>query len=92
MKSSFLIAGAPSGRVAETAEQGAGKCFRLYTAAFFEAKLAESTTAEIHRSSFMFTALHLVAGGIDKVFDFPFMDRPQPSDGESRSPSRHRRS
>lgn len=40
---------------------------------------------EIKRTSFLFTALHLLAVGVDNTDEFPFMDPPGAEDGVSKS-------
>jgi ATP-dependent RNA helicase DDX35 len=55
----------------------AGKCFRLYTEADYEA-FDEATPPEIQRSDFAPTILQLKALGVDNILRFDFFSAPPP--------------
>ena len=54
-----------------------GKCFRLYTRAFFEREMAEATVPEIQRTSLLTAVLYLKSLPLDiDVLHFDFLDAP----------------
>lgn len=54
-----------------------GKCFRLYTQAFFERQMAPATPPEILRTSLLSAVLHLKSLPLQvDVLAFDFLDRP----------------
>ena len=55
---------------------GPGLCFRLYSPEDFAAR-PEFTEPEILRSSLAAVLLRLKAIGVDDLFEFPFLDRPE---------------
>ena len=57
-----------------------GKCFRLYTRAFFEQEMAQASVPEIQRSSLTTAVLYLKSLPLDiDVLAFDFLDRPSVS-------------
>ncbi len=55
---------------------GPGLCIRLYSSEDFDAR-SEFTEPEILRSSLAALLLRLKAIGVDELFEFPFLDRPE---------------
>lgn len=55
--------------------EGPGKCFRLYQESLFD-KLPDSTVPEIKRLDLSNVILQLKALGIDDIFGFDFMEKP----------------
>ena len=54
-----------------------GKCFRLYTRAFFEREMADATVPEIQRTSLLTAVLHLKSLPLEiDVLHFDFLDAP----------------
>ncbi|POW15075.1 hypothetical protein PSHT_07206 [Puccinia striiformis] len=56
-----------------------GKCFRLYSQDTYNS-LAKITEPEIKRCSLSFAILHLLATGVQDIFSFDFMDKPELDD------------
>ena len=61
-----------AGRAGRTAH---GKCYRLFSRAFFES-MPDATVPEIQRTSLAATVLVLKQVGVDDVLAFQFMERP----------------
>lgn len=55
--------------------EGPGKCFRLYQESLFD-KLPDSTVPEIKRLDLSNVILQLKALGVDDIFGFDFMEKP----------------
>lgn len=55
--------------------EGPGKCFRLYQESSFE-RLSDSTVPEIKRLDLSNVILQLKALGVDDIFGFDFMEKP----------------
>ena len=62
-----------SGRAGRTRE---GKCLRLYTEEFYRNQMPNQTLPEIKRVNLTSTVLTLKSMGIEDVFEFDFLDRP----------------
>lgn len=56
-----------------------GKCWRLYPQETYNS-LAKITEPEIKRCSLSFAILHLLATGVEDIFNFEFMDKPELND------------
>ncbi|CAH7687057.1 P-loop containing nucleoside triphosphate hydrolase protein [Phakopsora pachyrhizi] len=56
-----------------------GKCWRLYPERIYES-LAPIQEPEIKRCSLSFAVLHLLAAGVEDIFAFKFMDKPEVDD------------
>ncbi|XP_017236149.1 pre-mRNA-splicing factor ATP-dependent RNA helicase DEAH10 [Daucus carota subsp. sativus] len=62
-------------RSGRAGREGPGKCFRLYQESLFD-KLPDSTVPEIKRLDLSNVILQLKALGIDDIFGFDFMEKP----------------
>lgn len=71
----FISKSSARQRTGRAGRDSPGVCFRLYTEDAFLG-LQESTKPEIQRVSLNFAILHLLASGMEDVWSFQFMDRP----------------
>lgn len=62
-------------RSGRAGREGPGKCFRLYQESLFD-KLPDSTVPEIKRLDLSNVILQLKALGVDDIFGFDFMEKP----------------
>lgn len=63
-------------RSGRAGREGPGKCFRLYQESLFD-KLPDSTVPEIKRLDLSNVILQLKALGVDDIFGFDFMEKPE---------------
>nr|XP_046152371.1 probable ATP-dependent RNA helicase DHX40 isoform X1 [Oncorhynchus gorbuscha] len=64
-------------RAGRAGRTSAGKCFRIYSPAFWEKCMPEYTVPEIQRTSLTAVILTLKCLGVHDVIGFPYLDRPE---------------
>ncbi|XP_064880540.1 probable ATP-dependent RNA helicase DHX40 isoform X3 [Oncorhynchus nerka] len=64
-------------RAGRAGRTSAGKCFRIYSPAFWEKCMPEYTVPEIQRTSLTSVILTLKCLGVHDVIRFPYLDRPE---------------
>uniref|UniRef100_A0A8C7JP64 RNA helicase n=1 Tax=Oncorhynchus kisutch TaxID=8019 RepID=A0A8C7JP64_ONCKI len=64
-------------RAGRAGRTSAGKCFRIYSPAFWEKCMPEYTVPEIQRTSLTAVILTLKCLGVHDVIRFPYLDRPE---------------
>uniref|UniRef100_A0A8C7W9N7 RNA helicase n=2 Tax=Oncorhynchus mykiss TaxID=8022 RepID=A0A8C7W9N7_ONCMY len=64
-------------RAGRAGRTSAGKCFRIYSPAFWEKCMPEYTVPEIQRTSLTAVILTLKCLGVHDVIKFPYLDRPE---------------
>lgn len=64
-------------RAGRAGRTSSGRCFRIYSSAFWEQVMPEFTVPEIQRSSLTSVVLTLKVLGIHDVIRFPYLDRPE---------------